>query len=72
MCIRDRFNASINQVLKFKGLQRELVKEAQAGDIVLINGVEDIGIGCTICDVDHPEALPMLKIDEPTLTMTLW
>lgn len=64
-----QFNASINQVLKFKGLQRELVKEAQAGDIVLINGIEDIGIGCTICDVDHPEALPMLKIDEPTLTM---
>ncbi|OFV47784.1 translational GTPase TypA [Oligella sp. HMSC09E12] len=64
-----QFNASINQVLKFKGLQRELVKEAQAGDIVLINGIEDIGIGCTICDIDHPEALPMLKIDEPTLTM---
>lgn len=64
-----QFNAGINQVLKFKGLQRELVKEAQAGDIVLINGIEDIGIGCTICDIDHPEALPMLKIDEPTLTM---
>lgn len=62
-------SAGVNQVLKFKGLDRELVKEAEAGDIVLINGIEEIGIGCTICDTDHPEALPMLKIDEPTLTM---
>ncbi|MGB6105021.1 MAG: translational GTPase TypA [Pusillimonas sp.] len=59
----------INQVLKFQGLERELVDEALAGDIVLINGIEDIGIGCTILDPDHPEALPMLRIDEPTLTM---
>ncbi|MDS1142116.1 translational GTPase TypA [Pusillimonas sp. SM2304] len=59
----------INQVLKFKGLEREQVEEAQAGDIVLINGIEDIGIGCTIMDPAHPEALPMLRIDEPTLTM---
>lgn len=64
-----QINATVNQVLKFKGLERELVKEAQAGDIVLINGIDEIGIGCTICDIDHPEALPMLKIDEPTLTM---
>ncbi|ETD70593.1 GTP-binding protein [Pelistega indica] len=59
----------INQVLKFKGLDRELVDSAEAGDIVLINGIEEIGIGCTICDPATPEALPMLKIDEPTLTM---
>ncbi|MFW7339978.1 translational GTPase TypA [Pollutimonas sp. H1-120] len=59
----------INQVLKFKGLEREQVEEAQAGDIVLINGIEDIGIGCTIVDPANPEALPMLRIDEPTLTM---
>ncbi|MDO5668193.1 MAG: translational GTPase TypA [Alcaligenaceae bacterium] len=64
-----QINASVNQVLKFKGLQREQVKEAEAGDIVLINGIDGIGIGCTICDLEHPEALPMLKIDEPTLTM---
>ena len=62
-------SASVNQVLKFKGLERELVKQAEAGDIVLINGIDEIGIGCTICDPEHPEALPMLKIDEPTLTM---
>lgn len=59
----------VNQVHKFKGLDRVPVDSAQAGDIVLINGIEDIGIGCTICDPNTPEALPMLKIDEPTLTM---
>lgn len=62
-------NGRINQVLKFKGLDRELVDSAEAGDIVLINGIEEIGIGCTLCDPANPEALPMLKIDEPTLTM---
>ena len=59
----------INQVLKFRGLERELVDEAQAGDIVLVNGIEDLAIGTTICAPDTPDALPMLKIDEPTLTM---
>lgn len=59
----------INQVLKFRGLERELVQEAEAGDIVLINGIEELGIGCTVCAPDAQEALPMLKVDEPTLTM---
>ncbi|WP_114689808.1 translational GTPase TypA [Polynucleobacter necessarius] len=59
----------INQVLQFRSLERELVDEAQAGDIVLVNGIEDLAIGTTICAPDTPEALPMLKIDEPTLTM---
>jgi GTP-binding protein len=59
----------INQVLKFKGLEREIVPEAMAGDIVLISGIEDIGIGSTVCAVDTPDALPMLTVDEPTLTM---
>ncbi|TCS34672.1 GTP-binding protein [Paucimonas lemoignei] len=61
--------ARINQVLKFKGLERELVDEALAGDIVLINGIEEIGIGSTVCAPDTPDALPMLTVDEPTLTM---
>ncbi len=60
----------INQVLGFQGLNRVLIDEAQAGDIVLINGIEEIGIGVTICDKENPQALPMLKVDEPTLTMT--
>ncbi len=59
----------INQVFKFKGLEQEQVEEAQAGDIVLINGLDDIGIGCTVTDVEHPDAFPLLHIDEPTLTM---
>ena len=61
--------AKINQVLGFRGLERTQVQEAQAGDIVLINGVEEVGIGVTLNDPDHLEALPMLQVDEPTLTM---
>ncbi|MFT0547718.1 translational GTPase TypA [Allopusillimonas ginsengisoli] len=63
------FKGRVNQVLKFKGLERVQVEEALAGDIVLINGLEDIGIGCTLMDPANPEALPMLRIDEPTLSM---
>ncbi|VVE27558.1 GTP-binding protein [Pandoraea eparura] len=59
----------INQVLTFRGLERVMSDGAEAGDIVLINGIEDVGIGATICDVDTPEALPLLTVDEPTLTM---
>ncbi|WP_321948711.1 MULTISPECIES: translational GTPase TypA [unclassified Paraburkholderia] len=62
-------NRKINQVLSFSGLERVQVESAEAGDIVLINGIEDIGIGATICAVDTPEALPMITVDEPTLTM---
>ena len=61
--------AKVNQVLKFQGLERKLVDEAEAGDIVLINGIDEIGIGTTLCDVNHPDALPLLHVDEPTLTM---
>ena len=63
------FKGRVNQVLKFKGLEREVVEEAIAGDIALINGIEELAIGTTVCAVDKPDALPMLKIDEPTLTM---
>ena len=63
------FKGRINQVLKFKGLEREVVEEAIAGDIALINGIEELAIGTTVCAVDKPDPLPMLKIDEPTLTM---
>jgi GTP-binding protein len=61
--------ARINQVLKFEGLDRKQATEAGPGDIVLINGIEGIGIGVTLTDIDHPVPLPMLKVDEPTLTM---
>ncbi|RJX32816.1 MAG: translational GTPase TypA [Oxalobacter sp.] len=61
--------ARVNQVLSFNGLDRVLVDEAMAGDIVLINGIEEVGIGSTVCAPDAPEPLPMLTVDEPTLTM---
>ena len=56
-------------MLKFEGLERKLADRAGPGDIVLVNGIEDIGIGMTITDSDDPRPLPMLRIDEPTLTM---
>lgn len=59
----------INQVLGFKGLERIPVEEAEAGDIVIISGLDDIGIGFTICDRDNPVGLKHLGVDEPTLTM---
>jgi GTP-binding protein len=61
--------ARINQVLKFRGLEREQVDVAEAGDIVLINGIEELNIGTTVCDPATVEPLPMLKVDEPTLSM---
>lgn len=62
--------AKVNQILVFEGLDRKIIDEAQAGDIVLVNGIEDLNIGTTITDPQHPEALPLLKVDEPTLTMS--
>ncbi len=59
----------INQVLGFQGLDRIPVESAEAGDIIIISGLDEIGIGVTICDKDNPVGLPMLLVDEPTLTM---
>ena len=61
--------AKVNQVLMFEGLERKQVEEAEAGDIVLVNGIDEVGIGATLTDLEHPDALPLLKVDEPTLTM---
>jgi len=61
--------ARVNQVLKFDGLERIQAESAGPGDIVLINGIEDIGIGVTLTSLESPQPLPMLRIDEPTLTM---
>ncbi|MBK9134071.1 MAG: translational GTPase TypA [Betaproteobacteria bacterium] len=59
----------INQVLTFEGLERLPAESAGPGEIVLVNGIEDIGIGVTVTDPLDPQPLPMLKVDEPTLTM---
>ncbi len=62
-------NCKINQVFTYRGLKRTAVKEAQAGDIAVVSGISDISIGETICDPDYPEAMDMIKIEEPTLSM---
>jgi len=66
---QDRGTARIAQVLRFHGLQRTAVDEAPAGDIVAVTGVEDVNIGLTLCDVESPQGLPPIQIDEPTLAM---
>ncbi len=60
----------IKQLYEFEGLNRVEVAEAKVGSIIAITGVEHINIGDTICPVDNPEALPFVKISEPTLAMT--
>ncbi|MDR1276247.1 MAG: translational GTPase TypA [Candidatus Accumulibacter sp.] len=62
--------AKVNQVFGFRGIERVPLDEALAGDIVLLSGIDALSIGCTVVDPDTPEALPMLKVDEPTLNMT--
>jgi len=61
--------AKLAQVFTFKGLERNAVDEAEAGDIVLVTGVEDLTIGTTLTPVEAPEALPPIAVDEPTLSM---
>ncbi|MEZ5661410.1 MAG: GTP-binding protein, partial [Burkholderiaceae bacterium] len=62
-------NAKIGQVLRFTGLERAAVPEAGAGDIVALTGLGEFNIGTTICDPQAVQALPMLHVDEPTMTM---
>jgi GTP-binding protein len=63
--------AKVAHVLGFQGLERVPLELAEAGDIVLLQGIEGLTIGCTLCDPEHPEPLPLLAVDEPTLTMNL-
>ncbi|UKS30303.1 translational GTPase TypA [Paenibacillus sp. HWE-109] len=62
--------ARIEKLFGFTGLKRIEIEEAAAGDIIAIAGIKDINIGETVADPANPEALPVLKIDEPTLQMT--
>ena len=66
----NRKQGRVLQVLGFMGLERHEVPEAQAGDIIAINGIEALGISDTVCAPDAPEALPALTVDEPTISMT--
>ncbi|MDQ0339138.1 GTP-binding protein [Caldalkalibacillus uzonensis] len=62
--------ARITKLFGFLGLKRVEIETAQAGDIVAIAGLEDINVGETVCAPDHPDPLPLLDIEEPTLKMT--
>jgi GTP-binding protein len=74
MCIIKRsgaiHNVSLKQIYVFEGLGRTEVTEVHTGDICAIVGVEDIDIGDTLADALNPEPLPLLTIDEPTISMT--
>src|SRR5699024_2669991 len=63
-------SSRISKLFCFIGLKRVEIKEAEAGDIVAITGIDDLNIGETIASPENPEALPLLRIDEPTLQMT--
>lgn len=58
------------KLFTFEGLKKIPTDEVGAGDVVAISGIADINIGETVCDVDNPEALPFVKIDDPVLSMT--
>ncbi|WP_251549003.1 translational GTPase TypA [Neobacillus muris] len=60
----------VTKLFGFFGLKREEIEEAKAGDLVAVSGMEDINVGETVCPIEHQEALPVLRIDEPTLQMT--
>ncbi|MFJ5713456.1 translational GTPase TypA [Neobacillus sp. NPDC093127] len=60
----------VTKIFGFFGLKRQEVQEAKAGDLIAVSGMEDINVGETVCPIEHQEALPVLRIDEPTLQMT--
>ncbi len=62
-------NFRVTKLFGYFGLQRLEINEARAGDLVAVSGMEDIFVGETVCPVDHPDALPILRIDPPTLQM---
>ncbi|MFV8780833.1 translational GTPase TypA [Microbulbifer sp. SA54] len=66
----NKRKAKILQVMGYLGLERVEVEQASAGDIVCITGVGELNISETLCNPEHPEALPPLTVDEPTVSMT--
>ncbi len=71
LCTRDGDvkNVKIGKIYKFEGLKRAEAEEAGLGEIISISGITGLNIGETLCDTDHIEALPFVKIDEPTVSM---
>ena len=72
LCKRDgkQVKSKIKEVFIFDGFEKRKVKEVQSGEICAITGIEGFDIGDTIADLENPEALPTIKIDEPTMSMT--
>ncbi len=62
--------ARILELYSFHGLERQQIPHADAGDIVVFSGVDKLNISDTLCAADHPDPLPALSVDEPTITMT--
>ncbi|GAF24277.1 MULTISPECIES: translational GTPase TypA [Shouchella] len=60
----------VTKLFGFLGLKRVEIEEAKAGDLIAVSGMEEINVGETVCPIDHQDALPTLRIDEPTLQMT--
>ncbi|MDO6385163.1 MULTISPECIES: translational GTPase TypA [unclassified Uliginosibacterium] len=65
----NKGKAKIGQILTFEGLERKSSELAEAGDIVLVSGINQVGIGVTICDPDQLDGMKPIAVDEPTLTM---
>ena len=71
LCKKDDVNKKvrIKELFVFEGLGKEKVKTVRSGDICAIVGIDDFDIGDTITDINQPEALPRIKVDEPTMSM---
>ena len=71
ICKEDKnAQGKLAKLFTYEGLKRVETEEIKAGDIVAVSGIPDINIGDTICDFDHPEKIPFVNIDEPTVSMT--
>ncbi|MBR0446967.1 MAG: translational GTPase TypA, partial [Clostridia bacterium] len=71
LCRRDgsTTNARIGKLYQFEGLRRVECDTASLGDLIAITGIADLNIGETACDPEHPDPLPFVRIDEPTISM---
>ena len=71
VCKKDKTeNGKIAKLFTYVGLKKVEVEEVKAGDIIALSGINDIHIGDTICDIENPEKIPFVDIDEPTVSMT--
>ena len=71
VCKQDKTeNGKLAKLFTYQGLKRVEAEAVTAGDIVCVSGVADINIGDTICDINNPEKIPFVDIDEPTVSMT--